>query len=211
MKKITRIKLDQAISAYTDDGLTLEVGSYGTADYKKYFPNRVGIDIRPGEGVDKVASVYALPYPDNHFDNVLCITVLEHLIEPQKAITEMKRVLKKNGKIIVSAPFLYPTHDAPNDYWRFTKYGMELLFKDWQIIYLKGETNAQESIASLLQRLGFQSDVKMRYFLKTTIYTMSHILFKLPYLFRNIYGNIQKTKIEQDAFTSCFFLVAEKI
>ena len=211
MRKITRIKLDQAISAYANDGLTLEIGSYGMADYKKYFPNRVGIDIRPGEGVDQVASVYALPFPDNHFDNVLCISVLEHLIEPQKAIAEMQRVLKKNGKIILSAPFLFPIHDAPDDYWRFTKYGLQILFNDWRIIDLKGETNAQESLASLLQRLGFQSDIKMRYFFKTIIYSMSYVLLKLPYLFSNIYGDIRKTKLEKDAFSGAFFLVAEKI
>lgn len=211
MQKITRLKLDEAISAYAHQGLTLEIGSYGTSDYKKYFANRIGVDIRPGKGVDQLASVYALPFPDNHFDNILCISVLEHLVEPQKAITEMQRVLKKNGKIIVSVPFLFPIHDAPNDYWRFTKYGLQILFKDWRIIDLKGETNAQESLASLLQRLGFQSDIKMRYIFKTLIYLMSYILFKLPYLFKNIYGDIRKTKTEKDAFSGAFFLVAEKI
>ena len=94
-KKITRQKLDSWIKNYNSDKLTLEVGSFGNNDFRKYFPNRVGIDIRPGIGVDIVASVYNLPFSDNKFDLILCIAVLEHLENPQKGIQEMRRVLKK--------------------------------------------------------------------------------------------------------------------
>lgn len=46
-----------------------------------------------------------LPYPDNYFDTVTCFEVLEHLNEdPAFAVKEMNRVLKKDGRLIISVP-----------------------------------------------------------------------------------------------------------
>ena len=47
----------------------------------------------------QVASVYELPFPDKSFDAVFAHGVLEHLREPLKALTEMRRVLKQGGVI----------------------------------------------------------------------------------------------------------------
>ena len=49
----------------------------------------------------KIASVTDIPYEDNHFDGVLCLEVLEHVPDTEKAISEMVRVLKPGGKIII--------------------------------------------------------------------------------------------------------------
>lgn len=48
------------------------------------------------------ASIYALPYPDNHFDLVLACEVLEHLEDPRLAMIEIARVAKDS--VIVSTP-----------------------------------------------------------------------------------------------------------
>lgn len=47
----------------------------------------------------QTASVYELPFPDNSFDALFANAVLEHLADPLKAISEMKRVLKSGGTI----------------------------------------------------------------------------------------------------------------
>jgi 2-polyprenyl-3-methyl-5-hydroxy-6-metoxy-1,4-benzoquinol methylase len=59
---------------------------------KKLFPR---LNIRQ-------ASIYDLPYKDNSFDLVICTEVLEHLLEPEKAVKEMLRVTQKY--LIVSVP-----------------------------------------------------------------------------------------------------------
>lgn len=47
-----------------------------------------------------------LPFKDESFDTVLCGEVIEHLEDPEKAIKEMSRVLKKDtGKLLISTPF----------------------------------------------------------------------------------------------------------
>ena len=61
---------------------------------------------------------------DESFDNVLLLDVLEHLPNPRASIKETYRVLKPSGKLILQVPFLYPIHDAPLDFHRWTKYGL---------------------------------------------------------------------------------------
>tara|TARA_B100000941_G_C28433954_1_gene515845 strand:- start:308 stop:964 length:657 start_codon:yes stop_codon:yes gene_type:complete len=54
------------------------------------------------------------------FDNIIIFNVLEHVYEIDKAIKEIKKLLKPNGKIFISTPFLYRYHMAPKDYHRPT-------------------------------------------------------------------------------------------
>lgn len=55
------------------------------------------------------------------FNNVVIFNVLEHIFDTSNAVKEIKKILKKNGKLILSTPFLYRFHSAPNDYLRFTE------------------------------------------------------------------------------------------
>lgn len=73
------------------------------------------------------ADARSLPFPDQAFDTVVCLEVLEHLSEPHEALCEARRVLKSDGRMILSTPFLYPIHDAPTDYYRWTRHGLEML------------------------------------------------------------------------------------
>ncbi len=209
--KIARRKLDEKVAPHASGAKTLEVGAYGRSSYGRFFPNRIGLDVRPGVGVDIVGSVYELPFEDESFDIVLCMVVMEHLEDPQSAIREMKRVLKPGGKILVSVPFLFPIHDSPGDYWRFTKYGFKVLFKDWNIVELSAETNFNETFAVLLQRVGYQSKFRFNAVAKILIFSLAWLLTKLPVLPTQVYGDIGKTVEEPEAFASSFFLVAEKI
>lgn len=73
----------------------------------------------------------------NKFDLVICTNVLEHIFETKLAIENMKKLLKKGGHLFVSVPFIYPLHDEPGDYWRFTEHSLRMLFKDFKIIEFK--------------------------------------------------------------------------
>ena len=65
-----------------------------------------------------------LPFHDNTFDTIIFSDVIEHLKNPFNSLCEIKRVLNKNGKIIMNYPFMYGIHEAPFDYSRYTKYRM---------------------------------------------------------------------------------------
>lgn len=67
---------------------------------------------------------------DSSFDTILSTQLLEHVSNPWLAMREFSRVLRPGGTLILSAPHLSMMHEAPNDYFRFTSYGFEVLCAD---------------------------------------------------------------------------------
>lgn len=65
-----------------------------------------------------------LPVADASIDTVVLLEVLEHLESPRQALEEIARVLKPGGRLLLSMPFLYPIHDAPHDFQRYTTHGL---------------------------------------------------------------------------------------
>lgn len=73
----------------------------------------------------------------NEFDLIICASVLEHIFNVNKAINNIYRALKKDGIAIIVVPSIYPLHDEPQDYWRFTEYSIKLLLKKFKNIKVK--------------------------------------------------------------------------
>lgn len=210
-KKITRKNLDSFVAKYASDKLTLDLGCSGAPNYLKYFKNRIGVDIAAGEGVDVVADAHNLPFENEKFEIILCTEVLEHLHSPQIAVSEMSRVLKKGGLLILTTRFIFPIHDAPNDYYRFTKYGLKFLFKDWEVLELREETGTKDAFAVLAQRVGFQSKLKFNFLMKAIIFLSAKIILKSPDLIKKEYGDIGHRREEKNIMASGYYLICRKI
>jgi SAM-dependent methyltransferase len=73
---------------------------------------------------DVFADAAALPLRDASMDGVVCLEVLEHVPDPARVIKEIARVLKPGASAWLSMPFLYPVHDAPFDFQRYTEHGL---------------------------------------------------------------------------------------
>jgi SAM-dependent methyltransferase len=80
-------------------------------------------------GAQIVGSAQSLPFSDSAFDSLLCTQVLEHVERPWLVLDEIARVSRPGSFIVLSAPQAWRIHEAPYDYFRFTKYGMEALLK----------------------------------------------------------------------------------
>lgn len=76
------------------------------------------------DAIDVYASVDSLPFKDGEFDTILCTNVLEHVAEAGKGFRELSRCLRDGGRLVMSVPFLYPAHEAPHDFYRYTPYGL---------------------------------------------------------------------------------------
>ena len=76
-----------------------------------------------------VGDAAALPFAATTFDLVLMIEVLQHLPDPARALAEARRVLAPGGVLVLTARQAWRTHGAPNDYFRFTRYGLEQLLR----------------------------------------------------------------------------------
>jgi SAM-dependent methyltransferase len=73
--------------------------------------------------LDAVADLTALPFPCETFDACLNVVTLEHVREPAAALAEMGRVLKPGGRLLLIVPHEWEVHQAPHDYFRYTRYG----------------------------------------------------------------------------------------
>jgi SAM-dependent methyltransferase len=81
-------------------------------------------------GPDLVYDGKRLPFDDRSFDTVLSIQVLEHTPHPAALVHEMARVLKDDGRMILSAPFQFRLHEEPHDYFRYSPHGLRALCAD---------------------------------------------------------------------------------
>lgn len=178
--------------------------------YDDLFPNRKTFDIDPARQPDILGDVHQLPFADNEIANILCTEVLEHLHTPQVAVDEMRRVLKPGGKLILTTRFVFPIHDQPMDFFRFTKYALGHLFRDWEIIEIVPETKTFSAIGALLQRTAFQTDLVGGKITKACLYGLAFLFDKLNWLIKQEYGNIKKDAPETEIMTTGYYIVARK-
>ncbi len=135
-KPITSRSVLEVLSQEYIKGKALDLGA-GKAKYKETVlrtaSEYVAFDCFESEHIDVTGDAHKLPFQDNVFDTIICISVIEHVERPWIVAKEMIRVLKLGGHCIVCAPFIFAYHSDPDDYFRFTMQGLSLLFKDCEI------------------------------------------------------------------------------
>jgi SAM-dependent methyltransferase len=93
----------------------------------------VGIDIRPGPGVDVLCDAADLVarFGENAFDVVVSTELLEHARDWRRVISNIKRVTRPDGVMVVSTrSYGVDFHRRPWDYWRYEKEDFETIFSD---------------------------------------------------------------------------------
>ncbi len=121
------------------------------------------IDIDEKRRPDIVCSVEDMAvFKTSSVDVFFCMEVLEHVQNPFSAVTEITRVLKPGGVMIGSTPFMFPIHDEPYDFYRYTKYGIQHLFRDFDTVKLVERNSYIESIYVVLLRLLNVGSIRQR-------------------------------------------------
>lgn len=134
-------------------GKVLEIGSLdingGVRDFFMDAEEYIGIDMVKGKGVDKVVEAHDILkfWPEESFDIVLCLEMLEHDITFWHTVDNMSKILKKKGVLIVSTPtFGFPLHRYPKDYFRFGEDAYkEIIFKNFKILKLEEVRDTENS------------------------------------------------------------------
>jgi SAM-dependent methyltransferase len=118
--------------------------------YKHYFPKASSYITSDVSGdVELILDVRDIHLPDGRFNCIYCDGVLEHVDDWQKGLKEMTRILANKGILILGLPFRQALHTFPDDYWRFTPYGIEyMLRKDFNIIEMKAMDNRVKNFAT---------------------------------------------------------------
>jgi SAM-dependent methyltransferase len=133
--------IEQSVAAFAADlphgARVLDAGA-GEGNYAALFPNHryCGVDLAIGEakwnygGLDAIADLVSLPFADECFDGCANIVTLEHVREPALVLTEISRTLKCGGRLLLVVPQDWEVHQAPHDYFRFTRHGVRYLLEN---------------------------------------------------------------------------------
>ena len=120
------------------DGLLLEIGGQGRSEVRDAFSGFTiqSFDIVDTHEPDFVGDLTTFNpgIPDQTFDVIACLEVLEHTVQPFDAVTELRRMLKDGGYLLISAPLNFRIHGPVPDCWRFTEFGWRVLLKDFDIL-----------------------------------------------------------------------------
>ena len=103
----------------------------------------VGADLEAGENVDAVfdicwplEKIQAALQPAGHqtFGAVICSHLLEHVKDPFAAARNIAALLAPEGRIFVQSPWVQGFHAFPDDYWRISLSGLEVLFEGFETL-----------------------------------------------------------------------------
>ena len=146
-----------------DLGKILDIGggsfykSLSKSNWSSYFVLEPDYKSLPkNDHIDKVFSISAdastAPIKDSTFDTVMIIQVLQFIFEPIKVISEVSRILKRNGKIIIQVPQSGNLHGVPHHFYNFTRFWLErvLIQNQFKIIEYVPLGGAWRTIASRL-------------------------------------------------------------
>jgi len=137
------------------NGKLLDFGC-GNKPFKELFnvDEYIGLDLDKIDGgvnnedADILYDGKTIPFKDNYFDSILATEVLEHIFNPDEVLQEIYRVCKPNGYLLLTVPFIWDEHEVPNDFGRYTSFGINhiLTKHGFEIIVQEKTTNYIETI-----------------------------------------------------------------
>lgn len=148
------------IAATYFTGKFLDLGC-GVMPYKKILQNHVddyvGMDIenatyQKNSLPDMFWDGKKIPLEDSSFDHAMLIEVLEHVPKPIEVLTELQRVLKKDGYVLITVPFLWPLHDVPYDEYRYTPFSLKKICEEsgFEVVKMESFGGWNSSLATVL-------------------------------------------------------------
>jgi SAM-dependent methyltransferase len=94
----------------------------------------IGFDVYGSPLTQFIADAHQIPLPDASVDAVVVQAVLEHVLDPQRVVAEIHRVLRAGGVVYAETPFLQQVHAGAYDFTRFTASGHRWLFRAFEEI-----------------------------------------------------------------------------
>ncbi|HLC49520.1 MAG TPA: class I SAM-dependent methyltransferase [Candidatus Andersenbacteria bacterium] len=199
---LARFPVARAMKKFAQDfdaqSKILDIGC-GHKPYRNYFSGTyVGIDHVKTPECDIVADSASIPLGNQSCNAIILNQTLEHTENIQGTVQEIFRLLKPGGKCFISVPMAMKVHSMPLpsteaeyknfdtalhptwnvDFWRFTKFGLIVTFKDFRIVSLEETSGYIGTICQLIN-----------YFFAS---------FGIPYIFSPIYVILNTIGIASD-------------
>ncbi len=191
----------------------------GSKPYKSLFTtadNYIGLDIEvsghshKNEQIDVYYDGKTIPFNDNHFNHVFATEVFEHVFNIDEVLPEINRVMKPGGFLLITCPFVWPEHEKPYDFARYTSFGIQHLLQKngFEIKELVKAGNFIETHAQITMYLLYCYLPKK----PLILYLLLHQLFILPIIVViSVLNKILPEKIKRnDLFSNNIVLAVKK-
>lgn len=157
---IARKELLKSVQIFNKElvGITLDIGC-GVKPYRKFYNTMYyfGLDLPSSIHNIKLSAdiIYdgnILPIKNDSVDSIVSNQVLEHIFEPEHFLSEIRRILKINGRLFITVPFIWDEHEKPIDFARYTSFGIKYLLRKngFEIIKQYKTANNISALAQLL-------------------------------------------------------------
>lgn len=116
----------------------------------------IGLDVVKGPGVDVVCRAEDLleRFWEESFGVVVSTCLLEHVRDWKKVVSNIKRVCKPNGLILLVVPSNWPFHAYPSDFWRYGRQDIESIFSDCSILALEEDSKRPSLVYAKIGKPG---------------------------------------------------------
>ncbi len=149
-----RLLLEKSLLKISGNHHRVLVVGAGADPYKGLFKSAdlyISMDIDNNYGsLDVVADALNLPFPEEVFDCVVAIEVMEHVRDPWLFVEEVRRVIKPGGQLVLTVPFMFHIHGDPEDYWRPTESGLRFILRGFGDLKISRQGNRVHVIADLI-------------------------------------------------------------
>ena len=162
----------------------------------------VSFDIDEARGPDIVGDICGFDFGDRRFDVVVMSEVLEHAHSPHLAVGTIHAALNPNGRLILTTPFILPLHERPYDYYRYTRYGLEFLLRDFEEVQVSERNSYFEAIDVLWVRL-LQAE-------KRSARVASAVVIPLVFFLKRPLSILLGRLVDTDAMTTGYVVTARK-
>lgn len=148
-------------------GRTLDVGC-GRKPYEHLFhvTSYIGLEIDTSDNrVNKNADYFydgsQFPFRDGEFDSLVLNQVFEHVFTPESFLSEMNRVLKADGVLLMTVPFVWDEHEQPHDFARYSSFGLGSLLErhGFEVIEQRKSVNDIRVVFQLLNAYLYKKTV----------------------------------------------------
>ncbi|PCJ61773.1 MAG: hypothetical protein COA79_05615 [Planctomycetota bacterium] len=199
--------LNKEFSDFKKDMNILNIGAGGqVGELLKEYSIKNGFkvttfDISEERNPDILGDICSHDFEGLKFNYIVISEVLEHLHSPHLAIDTIWNILEPDGRLVLTVPFIFPIHERPYDYFRFTKYGLEFLLNKFSFVQIEERNSWTETINVLMVRLIMDKKIVSK------LFAPFFILFaymQLPFIY------LVSAIINTDFITTGYLVVAKK-
>lgn len=173
----SRAAAERVLKLCTEKSNVLGLGGGPSREH----PAIINLNIAQFDNVDIVGDAHKLPLAPSSIDAVHCEAVFEHLEDPERAASELHRVMKSGSIGYICTPFLQPFHGYPSHYQNFTHLGQRKLFEraGFGILEVGTCVGPAEAVAGIVAAFIAEYAPRfLRWPARATWYVVSHTMLR---------------------------------